>query len=140
MWHYGCKDHWTVIENDECTICCNFEYHLRKTTTARRPDVTKNKTFFIDTACLSENNVDAEKNAEKLQKYQQLTFKTRESQSGYNEMKILLFFLFFCLIAIHSMQGRTDTTRHGITRKRNTKRLKHTGNLFRRNLQLIGVC
>ena len=38
------------------------------------------------------------------------------------------------------MQGLTATTRHGVTRKRSTKRLKHTGNLFRKNLQLIGVC
>ena len=46
----------------------------------------------------------------------------------------------FFLIGIHSMQGRTATTRHGVTRKKSTKRLKHTGNLFRKNLQLIGVC
>ena len=26
--------------------------------------------------------------------------------------------------------------RHGVTRKRSTKRVKHTGNLFRKNLQL----
>ena len=31
-------------------------------------------------------------------------------------------------------------TRHGVTRKRNTKRLRHTGNLFRKNLQLKDVC
>ena len=40
---------------------------------------------------------------------------------------------------IHSMQGWTATTRHGVTRKRRIERLKHTANLFRRNLQLIGV-
>ena len=34
---------------------------------------------------------------------------------------------FFFLIGIHSMQGWTATTRHGLTRKRTTKRLKHTG-------------
>ena len=34
------------------------------------------------------------------------------------------------LIGIYSMQGWTATTRHGITRKANTKRLRHTGNLF----------
>ena len=39
-----------------------------------------------------------------------------------------------------SMQGGTATARHGVTRKRSTKRLKHTQNLFRKNLQLIGVC
>ena len=30
----------------------------------------------------------------------------------------------------------TATTRHGVTRKRSTKRLQHIGNLFRQNLQL----
>ena len=44
------------------------------------------------------------------------------------------------LIGIPSMQGSTATTRHGVTWKRNTKRLKHTGNLFRKNLQLKDVC
>ena len=34
------------------------------------------------------------------------------------------------------MQGRTASIRHGITRKRNTKRLTNTGNLFRNNLEL----
>ena len=33
------------------------------------------------------------------------------------------------------MQGLAATASHGVTRKRNTKRLKHTGNLFRKNLQ-----
>ena len=45
----------------------------------------------------------------------------------------------FFLIGIRSMQGRTATIRHGVTRKRSTKRLKHTGNLFRKNLQLKDV-
>ena len=40
---------------------------------------------------------------------------------------------FFFLIGIHSFQSWTTTTRHGVTRKRNTKRLRHTGNLFRKN-------
>ena len=30
--------------------------------------------------------------------------------------------------------------RHGVARKKSTKRLKHTANPFRRNLQIIGVC
>ena len=38
------------------------------------------------------------------------------------------------------MQGLTATTRHGVTRKRSTKRLERTGNLFRKNLQLKDVC
>ena len=41
---------------------------------------------------------------------------------------------------IHSMQGWTATTRHGVTTKRNTKRLRCTGNLFRKYLPLKGVC
>ena len=40
----------------------------------------------------------------------------------------------------HSMQGWTATTRHGVTRKSHKERLKHTGNLFRKNLQLKDVC
>ena len=42
----------------------------------------------------------------------------------------------YFLIGIHSMQAWTATTRYGVTRKRRIKRLKHTGNLFRKNLQL----
>ena len=38
------------------------------------------------------------------------------------------------------MQGWTATTRHGVTRKRSTERLKHTGSLSRKILQLKGVC
>ena len=44
------------------------------------------------------------------------------------------------LIGIHSMQDWKATTRHGVTRKRSTKRLQHTGNLSRKNLQLRDVC
>ena len=45
----------------------------------------------------------------------------------------------FFKIGIYSMQGWTATARHGVTRKRSTKRLQHTANLFRKNLQL-SVC
>ena len=38
------------------------------------------------------------------------------------------------------MPGSTATTWNGVTSKRSTKRLKHTGNLFRENLQLKDVC
>ena len=37
------------------------------------------------------------------------------------------------------MQDWTATTRHGVTRKISIKRLEHTGNLFRKNLQLKDV-
>ena len=39
------------------------------------------------------------------------------------------------------MQGWTATARHGVTRKKKKyKKIKHTGNQFRKNLQLEGVC
>ena len=41
---------------------------------------------------------------------------------------------------IHSMQGWTTIMRHQATRKRSTIRLLHTRNLFKKNLQLKGVC
>ena len=46
----------------------------------------------------------------------------------------------FSLIGRLNMEGWTATTRHGVIRKRSTKRLKNIENLFRKNLQLIGVC
>ena len=52
----------------------------------------------------------------------------------------LIEYNIFFLIWIHSMKGWTATARHGVTRKRSTKRLQHTGNLFRKNLQLKDVC
>ena len=47
---------------------------------------------------------------------------------------------FFFLIGIHSMQGWTATTRHGVTRKETQKGLQDTENLFRKNLELKDVC
>ena len=38
------------------------------------------------------------------------------------------------------MQGRTATTRHGVTRKEAQKGLQDIENLFRKNLQLKDVC
>ena len=60
-----------------------------------------------------------------------------------HEMKMITFIIFFILfffIGIHSMQGRTATTRYGVTRKKAQKRLQGTENLFRKNLQLKDVC
>ena len=57
-------------------FCWNLEYYMRKTTTARRSDLT-----------LEGNNnkqaCSADKHQEKLQKYQQLAFETREKQWGF---------------------------------------------------------
>ena len=39
----------------------------------------------------------------------------------------------YFLIGIHSILGGTATARDGVKRKRSTRTLKHTGNLFRRS-------
>ena len=44
------------------------------------------------------------------------------------------------LIGIYSMQSWTATTGHRVTRERTTKKLKHTVNPFRKNLQIKGLC
>ena len=46
----------------------------------------------------------------------------------------------FFFIGIYSIQDWKATTRHRVTRKRNTKGSRHTGNLFRKNLQSKDVC
>ena len=60
-----------------------------------------------------------------------VTYRTSYHASG---LQVLFF-----LIGLHCMQGWTAATRHGVKRQRSTKRWKHTGNLFRKNLQLTGA-
>ena len=67
------------------------------------------------------------------------TIISESTVAGFRSYKRVWKNLFF-LIGIHSMQSLTATARHRVTRKRNTQRLKHIGNLFRKNLQLKGVC
>ena len=60
-----------------------------------------------------------------------MTCMKRQIKKRYNQLtpppqKSISFFK----IAIHSMQGGTANIRHGVTRKRSTKRLKHTENLL----------
>ena len=63
-----------------------------------------------------------------------LTVMSSSISSSFERFSNWLRIFFFN--GIHSMQGWTATMRHGVTRKRSTKRLEHTGNLFRKNLQL----
>ena len=65
----------------------DFEFHLRKTTTSRRPDLileTKEdrKILIRDMACPQQQNIDT-KRMEKLTKYRQLVFETKERHPGY---------------------------------------------------------
>ena len=64
----------------------DFEFHLKETTTARRPDLilemeTDKKICICDMACSQQNNIGA-KSTEKLKKYGQLVFKAREQRLG----------------------------------------------------------
>ena len=70
--------------------------------------------------------------SEKFVKYKQRPFSFTDRLEKQTQDK-------FFLIAIHSMQGWTATTRDRVAIKRNTKRLKYTGNHFTNSLQLKGV-
>ena len=74
-------------EQHDAKMIWDFEYALRKETSARRPDLTleekdTKRILLIDLACPSEYNVN-EKNREKLTKYQQLAYEIRERRPVY---------------------------------------------------------
>ena len=70
------KERWeqgTVPENGKAKLIRDFQFHLRKTTTARRPDLIlegkKEKLIWVcDMACPQQHNLET-KRAEKLMKY-----------------------------------------------------------------------
>ena len=67
-----------------------FEFDLRKTATARRPDLTledkaKKKIWICDTTCPQQRNIEA-KRLEKLTKYRQLAYESRERHPEYEMM------------------------------------------------------
>ena len=68
-----------VLENEHVKMSWDFEYNMRKESTARRPDVTieykeRKVIHLVDMICPSEKNV-LEKNKEKRHKYQQLALR-----------------------------------------------------------------
>ena len=76
-----------MLENDKAKLVWDFEFHLRKTTTARRPDLIlelkiDKKIWICDMECPQQNNIGA-KSAEKATKYRQTAFETRERRPGY---------------------------------------------------------
>ena len=77
-----------VVEGNESKMLWDFEYKLRVTERARRPDLTleddaNKKIWIIDMACPQKHNIN-DKRREKLNKYPQLIFTTREKRPGYN--------------------------------------------------------
>ena len=87
IWFEQRWDRGTVLENNKVKLVWDFEFHLRKTTIARRPDLilelkTDKKIWICDMAYPQQNNIGA-KRTEKLRKYRQLAFETRERHPGY---------------------------------------------------------
>ena len=87
VWYQQKWTRGTTFENDKAKLIWDFEYNLRKTTTARRPDlVLENKTnkiiWICDMACPQSINVE-KKRIEKINKYRQLAFESRERRTNY---------------------------------------------------------
>ena len=87
VWYKQRWDRGTALENNKVKLVWDFEFHLRKTTTATSPDVilelkTGKKIYICDMTCPQQNNIGA-KRTEKLTKYRQLAFETRERRPGY---------------------------------------------------------
>ena len=76
-----------MLENNKAKLLWDFEFHLRKTTTAGRPDLIleleiDKKIWICNLACPQQENIGA-KRAEKTTKYRQIAFETREQRPGY---------------------------------------------------------
>ena len=75
-----------VVENSKGKLLLEFEYKIRQTRAARRPDlileVKENKKMLLcDMVCTQEGNIEM-KVKEKMDKYQQLAFETTEKRMG----------------------------------------------------------
>ena len=86
-WYEQRWDRGTVFENERAMLVWDFEFHLRKMITSRRPDLileTKEdrKILICDMPCPQQQNIDT-KRMEKLTKYRQLAFEMRERRPGY---------------------------------------------------------
>ena len=94
IWYSERWEQGTVMENDKGKLVWDFEFHLRKTTTAKRPDLIlkdkeKKKIWICDMACPQQRNIQA-KRLDKLTKYRQLAYVTRERRLGYEIMVVPL--------------------------------------------------
>ena len=82
-----------VLENSQAKLVWDFEFNLRKTTTARRPDLIleekEEKNIWIcDMACLQENNIEKKRIEKKKEKkretnHRHLAFELNERRSGF---------------------------------------------------------
>ena len=88
IWYKQRWDRGTIFENDRAKLVWDFEFHLRKRTTSRRPDLIlelklERKIFICDMACPQQQNIDVQR-LEKLTKYRKLAFETRERCPRYD--------------------------------------------------------
>jgi len=77
----------TMLENKKAKLIWDFEFKVRKTTRARRPDLVledleEKKIFIVDMACPMEENVEDTRRV-KLDKYRQVAFEMRERRRGF---------------------------------------------------------
>ena len=87
IWYQQKWDRGTMLKNYKAKLVWDVEFYLRKTTTARRPDLIlelkiDKKIWICDMACPQQNNIGA-KRAERTTKYRQIAFETRERCPGY---------------------------------------------------------
>ena len=86
------KKYKLVLENKRGKLVWDFKFHLRKTTTTTRPDLTlevkaKTKIWICDMGCPQQRNIEA-KRLEKLTKYRQLAYISRGRHSEYEIMVV----------------------------------------------------
>ena len=79
-----------VLENERGKLVWDFEFHLRKTTTVRRPDLiledkAKKKIWICNMTCPQEWKIET-KRLKKLTKYRHLAYESRERQPEYEIM------------------------------------------------------
>ena len=82
------------MENERGRLVWDIEFHPRKTTTTRRPHLTledkaKKKIWICDMSCRQQRKTEA-KTLEKLTKYRQLAFESRERQPEYEIIAVPL--------------------------------------------------
>ena len=87
IWYEQCWDRGTVFENERAKLVWDFEFHMCKTTTSRRPDLIlemkeDRKILICNMGCPQQQNINT-KRMEKLMKYIQLAFDMRERHPGY---------------------------------------------------------
>ena len=86
VWYKGQWERGTVLRNKSKPVW-DFQFNLRKTETARRPDLIletkcEKKIWICDRACHIQQNIDT-KRRDKLTRYRHLAFEMRERRPGY---------------------------------------------------------